>query len=80
VGLPAEREVALAKFWVAEAGARVVAASQHLPGGMGVARDYPVHRFYLFAKQLELDLGGSTAQLRRIGRMLAEMPLEAIAG
>ena len=79
-GLPAEREVALAKFWVAEAGARVVAASQHLHGGMGVDRDYPVHRFYLFAKQLELDLGGSTAQLRRIGRMLAEMPLEAIAG
>ncbi len=75
-GLPAEREVALAKFWVAEAGARVVAASQHLHGGMGVDRDYPVHRFYLFAKQLELDLGGGTEQLRRIGRMLAEMPLE----
>lgn len=75
-GLPAAREVALAKYFVAEAGARVVAATQHLHGGMGVDRDYPVHRFYLFAKQLELDLGGSTAQLHRIGRILAEMPLE----
>ena len=75
-GLPAEKEVALAKYWLAEAGARVVAATQHLHGGVGVDRDYPVHRFYLWAKQLELDLGGSTAQLRRIGRILAEMPLE----
>jgi len=76
-GLPAVREVALAKYWVAEAGARVVAATQHLHGGMGVDRDYPVHRFYLYAKQLELDLGGTTEQLRRIGRVLAEMPLDA---
>ena len=75
-GLPAEREVALAKYFVAEAGARIVAASQHLHGGMGVDRDYPVHRFYLWAKQLELDLGGTTASLIRIGRILAEMPLE----
>ncbi|MEE2664180.1 MAG: acyl-CoA dehydrogenase family protein [Myxococcota bacterium] len=75
-GLPATREVALAKYWVAEAGARVVAAAQHLHGGIGVDRDYPVHRFYLYAKQLELDLGGSTDQLRRIGRILAEMPFD----
>lgn len=75
-GLPAEKEVALAKYWLADAGARVVAAAQHLHGGIGVDRDYPVHRFYLWAKQLELDFGGSTAQLRRIGRILAEMPLD----
>ena len=70
------RETALAKYWVAEAGARVVAAAQHLHGGMGVDRDYPVHRYYLWAKQLELDLGGTTEQLRRIGKILAEMPLD----
>ena len=75
-GLPAAKEVALAKYFVAEAGTRVVAATQHLHGGMGVDRDYPVHRFYLWAKQLELDLGGSTAQLQRLGAILAEMPLE----
>jgi len=75
-GLPAVRETALAKYWVAEAGARVVAAAQHLHGGMGVDRDYPVHRYYLWAKQLELDLGGTTEQLRRIGKILAEMPLD----
>ena len=78
-GLPATSEVALAKYRVSEAGARVVAAAQHLHGGMGVDRDYPVHRFYLYAKQLELELGGTTEQLRRIGRVLADMPLEASA-
>ena len=75
-GLPAQKEVAVAKYWVAEAGARVVAAAQHLHGGMGVDRDYPVHRFYLWAKQLELDLGGTTQQLRALGDILAEMPLD----
>ena len=42
---------------------------------MGVDRDYPVHRFYVFAKQIELDFGGTTQQLLRIGDILAEMPL-----
>jgi alkylation response protein AidB-like acyl-CoA dehydrogenase len=78
-GLPAAKETALAKYWVAEAGARVVAAAQHLHGGTGVDRDYPVHRYYLWAKQLELDLGGTTEQLRRVGKILAEMPLDDVS-
>lgn len=78
-GLPSAKETALAKYWVAEAGARVVAAAQHLHGGTGVDRDYPVHRYYLWAKQLELDLGGTTEQLRRVGKILAEMPLDDVS-
>ena len=73
-GLPAGSEVALAKFWAAEAGQRVVAAAQHLHGGIGVDREYPLHRYYLQAKELELALGGATAQLLRIGEMLAAAP------
>jgi alkylation response protein AidB-like acyl-CoA dehydrogenase len=73
-GLPASTEVALAKFWAAEAGARVVHAAQHLHGGVGVDRDYPLHRYFLYAKQLELTLGGGTEQLLKIGRHLAELP------
>ena len=58
--LPAAAEVAVAKFWAAEGGQRVVHAAQHLHGGMGVDLDYPLHRYFLLAKQLELTLGGTT--------------------
>lgn len=71
-GRPATAEVALAKFWAAEGGQRVVHAAQHLHGGLGVDRDYPLHRCFLWAKELELDLGGATPQLLRIGRLIAD--------
>ncbi len=70
-GLPAESQVAVAKYWAADAGQRVVHTAQHLHGGIGVDRDYPLHRYFLWAKQLELTLGGATAQLRRLGAMIA---------
>lgn len=73
-GEPAEREVALAKFWAAEGGHRVVHAAQHLHGGVGVDREYPLHRYFLYARRLLLTLGGPTAQLLAIGRSLAAQP------
>jgi alkylation response protein AidB-like acyl-CoA dehydrogenase len=74
-GLPAAEQVAAAKYWAAEAGQRVVHAAQHVHGGVGVDRDYPLHRYFLAAKQLELDLGGAAASLARLGRMLADVPV-----
>jgi alkylation response protein AidB-like acyl-CoA dehydrogenase len=74
-GLSAAEEVAVAKFWAAEGGQRVVHAAQHLHGGLGVDRDYPLHRYFLWAKQLELTLGGATASLLRLGRALAAQPV-----
>jgi len=74
-GLPATTEVAVAKFWAAEGGQRVVHAAQHLHGGMGVDRDYPLHRYFLWAKWLELSLGGATRQLLTIGKHLADAPV-----
>ena len=71
-GLPAEKEVAVAKSWAAEAGQRVVHAAVHLHGGMGVDRDYPLPRYFLYAKQLELSLGGTSQQLLTLGSILAE--------
>jgi alkylation response protein AidB-like acyl-CoA dehydrogenase len=71
-GLPAEDQVAIAKFWAADGGDRVVRAAQHLHGGVGVDRDYPVHRYYLWAKWIELTLGGATEQLLKLGRRLAD--------
>ena len=70
-GLPAEAAVATAKIWAAQAGSRVVRAAQHLHGGVGVDREYPLHRYYVHARQLELTLGGGEQQLRRLGRLIA---------
>jgi alkylation response protein AidB-like acyl-CoA dehydrogenase len=63
--------VAIAKFWAAEAGQRVVHSAQHLHGGVGVDTSYPLHRYFLWAKQLELGLGGATHHLLRLGAELA---------
>jgi alkylation response protein AidB-like acyl-CoA dehydrogenase len=73
--LDSTTEVAVAKFWAAEGGQRVVHAAQHLHGGMGVDRDYPLHRYFLWAKWLELSLGGATRQLLTIGKHLADDPV-----
>jgi 3-oxocholest-4-en-26-oyl-CoA dehydrogenase beta subunit len=74
-GLPASSEVAVAKFWAAEGGQRVVHAAAHLHGGVGVDRDYPLHRFFLLTRQIELTLGGANESLRRLGRALADEPV-----
>src|SRR5438105_6711086 len=72
--LPATEEVAVAKRWAADGGQRVVHAAQHLHGGIGVDRDYPLHRYFLWAKELELTLGGATPQLLKLGEILAAEP------
>ena len=74
-GLPADKEVAIAKFWAADGGQRVVHAAVHLHGGVGVDREYPLHRFFLMTKHLELTLGGATEQLLQLGATLAAEPV-----
>jgi alkylation response protein AidB-like acyl-CoA dehydrogenase len=70
--LPATDEVAIAKFWAAEGGHRVLAAAQHLHGGIGVDTEYPLHRYTLASKQLELTLGGASQHLARLGDLMAD--------
>lgn len=74
-GLPASAEIAVAKFWAAEGGQRVVHAASHLHGGVGVDRDYPLHRYFLLTRQIELTLGSANESLRRLGRILADEPV-----
>ncbi len=74
-GRPSGKEVAVAKYFAAAAGQQVVRAAQHLHGGVGVDRDYPLHRYYLWAKQLELTLGGASRQLETLGHLLADEPV-----
>lgn len=73
-GMPAEVEVATAKFWAAEAGHRVAHTCVHVHGGVGIDTDYPLHRYFVAAKRNEFTLGAATAQLRAIGAQLAAEP------
>ena len=71
-GLDSGKQVAVAKFWCAEGAKRVVHAAAHLHGGVGVDKEYPLHRYFIHARQIELTLGGGTPQLRKLGKLLAE--------
>jgi alkylation response protein AidB-like acyl-CoA dehydrogenase len=70
----ADTEVATAAFWAADAGHRVAHTIVHIHGGVGIDVDHPAHRYFLAAKQNEFAVGSATAQLRRIGRELADTP------
>jgi acyl-CoA dehydrogenase len=69
--LPATEAVAVAHWWASEAGQRVVHATQHLHGGLGADISYPIHRYFLWGKQIELMLQGPSAELARLGSILA---------
>lgn len=69
-GIDADRELAIAKFFASEAGARVVAAAQHVHGGMGFDRDYPLYRYFMTSKHLELTLGGAHESLTKLGDLI----------
>jgi len=70
-GMSASRELSIAKFWASEGGHRACYAAQHLHGGIGVDKDYPLHRYYLLSKQIELTLGGTQEHLAKLGARLA---------
>ncbi len=74
-GLDAHDELMTAKFWAAEGAQRVVHAAQHLHGGIGVDLDYPIHRYFRWAKVLELTLGGASPSLLGLGASLAAQPV-----
>jgi alkylation response protein AidB-like acyl-CoA dehydrogenase len=63
--------VSIAKYFAGEAGHAIAYAAMHLHGGIGVDVDYPVHRYYLWARQLELTLGPATGALAALGDRLA---------
>lgn len=70
-GIGPEDALAIAAFWATEGAQRVVHAAQHLHGGIGVDVDYPLHRYFRWAKVLELLLGGATSALLRLGASIA---------
>jgi alkylation response protein AidB-like acyl-CoA dehydrogenase len=70
-GREAADEVAIAKIWAGDVLHRVSHAAQHLHGGIGVDRDYPLFRYCLWAKQIELTMGSSAELTAQLGERIA---------
>ena len=70
--LPAAEEVAIASYWADEGAQRVVHAAAHLHGGVGVDRDYPLHRYFLMVKHISQVLGAASPNLLRLGQLMAD--------
>jgi 3-oxocholest-4-en-26-oyl-CoA dehydrogenase beta subunit len=68
----------VAKWQASERGQRAVHTTQHLHGGMGADITYPIHRYFLWGKQIELLLGGPSAQLARLGSEIAARALTEV--
>jgi alkylation response protein AidB-like acyl-CoA dehydrogenase len=69
--MPSDKEVATAKYWAAEGGSRIGHAALHIHGGISIDVDYPIHRYFLWLKQIENTLGAATPQLVRLGSLIA---------
>ena len=70
-GQPAKQALAVASYFCAEGVHNVTYACQHLHGGVGVDRTYPLFRYYLHGRQAALALGGAQSRLAEIGDLLA---------
>ena len=71
-GVDAWEDLRIAKWFGSEGAHFVAHGAQHMHGGIGVDVDYPLHRYTLWNRHLEVTLGASSRQLRAIGAQLAE--------
>ena len=78
--LPTAREaVAVAKWWACRGGQRVVHTAQHIHGGIGSDIEYPIHRYFLWARHIEMNLGGAQELLAQLGDSIAHGADEVLA-
>jgi acyl-CoA dehydrogenase len=73
-GMPSDKEIATAKFWACEGGSRIGHTALHVHGGISIDVDYPIQRYFLWAKQIAYTLGAATPQLLRLGDLIAAEP------
>ncbi len=64
----------VAKWWAATGGLRVVLSGQHLHGGIGADITYPIHRYFLWGRQIACYLGGAEAVAAELGDALETAP------
>lgn len=76
-GLPYAMEALTAAWWASEAGQRVVHAGQHLHGGTGADLEHPVHRHFLWGRQLDACLGCGSEVLEELGELIVRDAEEA---
>ncbi|MER6564727.1 acyl-CoA dehydrogenase family protein [Streptomyces sp. NPDC001093] len=70
-GLPYATHALTAAWWASEAGHRVVHTGQHLHGGAGADLGHPVHRHFLWGRQLDAYLGCGAEVLQELGELIA---------
>jgi alkylation response protein AidB-like acyl-CoA dehydrogenase len=70
-GLAYATHALTAAWWASEAGQRVVHAGQHLHGGTGADLEHPVHRHFLWGRQLDAYLGCGSEVLQELGELIA---------
>lgn len=69
-GLPAARELAIAKIIANKACQRVAFSAQQLHGGIGVDLDFDLHFYYRRAKAFELKFGTTLQHLELLGSQI----------
>jgi len=65
------REALIARYIGCEGGHNITAAAQHIHGGMGADRDYPLFRYCLWTRQLEMSYGGANQILYSLGKLVS---------
>jgi alkylation response protein AidB-like acyl-CoA dehydrogenase len=66
-GRPADADLDVAAYWLAEELLPAVHTCHHLHGGLGVDVTYPMHRYYAQARDLTRFVGGVGSRLDRLG-------------
>ena len=69
-GLPAEREVAMAKAWVSDAYRRVCALAHQSHGAIGFTKEHSMQLYSRRAKAAELAFGNSDLHLETVANAI----------
>lgn len=70
----------IASWWAREGGFRVVHTTQHLHGGMGADMDNYIHRYFLWARELDIVAGPAPAILTELGASLGTPVVSSSTG
>ncbi|MFN2540472.1 MAG: acyl-CoA dehydrogenase family protein [Mycobacteriales bacterium] len=70
----AQSAALVATWWASAGGLRAVHATQHLHGGMGADVDYPIHRYFLWGREIAFTLGTAAAVAAELGDLLPDAP------
>jgi len=71
-------EVYTAQSWASQASHRILASAQHVCGGLGHDKDYPMWRFAVWSRHYEMMMGGNELALEHLGALIAAQPERAM--